>query len=425
MLALKHRQARGTFNWQTIVLFLSVIGPGIITANVDNDAGGITTYSLAGAQFGRAFLWTLIPITVALVIVQEMSARMGAVTGKGFSDLIRERFGVRWTFYILLALFFANLGNTCAEFSGVAASLEIFGVSKYVSVPLVAAFVWWLVVKGSYKRVEKIFLVACLFYVTYVISGVMAASHWAPVLKATVTPTWSFKSDYIGMLIGVIGTTIAPWMQFYIQSSVVDKRIQAKDYWLTRWDVVIGCFVTDIVAFFIIVACAETIFPHGIAVNTAKDAALALKPLAGQWASALFAYGLFNASVFAASILPLSTAYSICEGMGWESGVDHTFQEAPMFYGIYTGLIGLGAALVLIPNAPLIGIMYWSQVANGILLPFILIFMLLLVNRKRLMGEYVNGPVLNVVSWALTAFLIVITVALVVTTLFPSLLGAH
>lgn len=413
------------FNWAAVAAVLSVVGPGIITASVDNDAGGITTYSLAGANFGYGFLWTLIPITVALIMVQEMSARLGAVTGKGFSDLIRERFGVRVTFGILAALLVANLGNVLAEFSGVAASMEIFGISKYVSVPLAAAFVWWLAVKGNRALVERVFLVACLFYFTYAVSGVMSHPHWGPVMKATVTPQWSFHADYIGMFIGMVGTTISPWMQFYIQSSIVDKQVQIKDYWLTRVDVAFGCFVTDIVAFFITVACAETIFSHGGHVETAKDAAMALAPFAGHWAEALFAFGLFNASVFAASILPLSTSYAICEGMGFEAGLDYSFKQAPAFYSIYTFMIVLGAGLILLPNAPLIAIMYWSQVANGALLPFVLIFILLLINRKRLMGEYVNGPVFNVLSWGLTAVMIVLTGVLVVTTIFPSLLGGH
>lgn len=414
---------RPKLNWRRLLFILSVLGPGIITAAVDNDAGGITTYALAGGQFGFGFLWTLIPISVALILVQEISARLGAVTGKGFSDLIRERFGVRWTFAILSALFLANLGNTLAEFSGVAASLEIFNIPRYVTVPIAALLVWLLVMRASYEKVEKVFLVASVLYLTYVVAGIMAAPDWLPVLKATVTPTFSFKPAYVAMFVGMVGTTIAPWMQFYIQSSVADKNITLKDYWITRWDVVMGCLVTDLVAFFIVVACAETIFKHQLPIATAKDAAIALAPFAGKWAEALFAIGLLNASVFSASILPLSTSYSICEGMGWESGLDNSFKEAPAFYTIYTTLIVLGAALVLIPNAPLIAIMYWSQVANGILLPFVLIFMLLLVNRRRIMGEHVNGPVLNVIAWGLTVFMIVMSLMLLATTLFPHLLG--
>lgn len=416
---------RASPDWRRIRLWLVVIGPGIITANVDNDAGGITTYSLAGAQFGYAFLWTLIPITVALILVQEMCARMGVVTGKGLSDLIRERFGVRWAFYSLLALVIANFGNILAEFSGVAAALEIFGISKFVSVPLGAAFVWWLAIKGSYRSVEKVFLVACVFYVSYLISGLMATPRWGDVLQATVVPTWSFQAAYLSMFLGVVGTTIAPWMQYYIQSSIADKKLRAETYAITRWDVVVGCIITDVVAFFIILACAETIYRHGLQIETAKDAALALGPLAGPWAAWLFAFGLFNAGLFAASVLPLSTAYAICEGLGWEAGLNFGFKEAPAFYGIYTGLIALGAGLVLLPGAPLLGIMFWSQVVNGVLLPFVLIFMLLLINNRRLMGRHVNGLGLNLLSWSVVAVLITCTVLLVVSFLWPNLFGAH
>ncbi|MGE5708347.1 MAG: Nramp family divalent metal transporter [Bacteroidota bacterium] len=415
---------RERFNIRSVLLFLSVLGPGIITAAVDNDAGGITTYSLAGAHFGYGLIWTLIPITVGLVMIQEMSARLGAVTGKGFSDLIRERFGVRWTFYILSALFLANLGNTLAEFSGIAAASEIFGVSRYFSVPLAAFLVWLLVLKLPYKRIEKVFLAASVLYFTYIVSGLLSRPHWGPILHAAVVPNLHLNSAaYVGMIIGTVGTTIAPWMQFYIQSTVADKRIRIQDYWVTRWDVIVGCLVTDLVAFFVIIACAETIHAHGLSITTAKDAALALAPLAGEWASILFAIGLLNASIFAASILPLSTSYSICEGMGWESGLDNTFKEAPAFYSIYTALIVLGAGVILLPDAPLIAILYWSQVANGILLPFIMIIILLLINDRRLMGEHVNGRFFNLVSWVFTAAMIVLSVLLLSITLFPGLIG--
>ena len=412
-----HRKFRNAFFW------LSIIGPGIITANVDNDAGGITTYSLAGSLYGYSLLWTLIPITLALIVVQEMVARMGAVTGKGLGDLIREKFGVKATFYLLIGVVIANLANTVGEFAGVAAAGEVFGISKYISVPLSALLVWWLVVKGTYKTVEKVFLTACIFYVAYIISGVMEKPPWDEVIQTTITPSFSFQASYITMLIGVVGTTIAPWMQFYLQSSIVEKGITAKKYGYSRLDVVIGCFATDIVAWFIIVACAATLFKHHIQIETAKDAAIALRPLAGKYASALFAFGLFNASVFAASILPLSTAYSICEGMGWESGVDKKPMEAPWFYGLYFGLIFLGAGIVLYPNAPLIMMMYLSQVANGVLLPFILIYILLLINDHKLMGNYVNSGWYNITAWVTTWVMIGLTMLLVVTTFFPNILG--
>jgi len=399
--------------WRNIGLFLAVVGPGIITANVDNDAGGITTYSLAGATYGTKLLWTLIPITLALVVVQEMCARMGVVTGKGLADLIRENFGVRVTFWVMVALLIADVGNTIAEFSGVAASMEVLSIPALVSVPLAAAAVWLLVVKGTYRLVEKIFLVACLVYVTYPISGFMANPNWSHVLRQTVTPTFEAKGDYVAMLIGVVGTTIAPWMQFYLQSAVVEKGVQIEHYRASRLDVIVGCIVTDVVAFFIIVACAVTIFPAGIKIETAKDAALALAPLAGKYCSYLFAFGLFNASLFAASILPLATAYYVCEGFGWESGIDKKFGEAKHFYWLYTGIVALGAGVVLIPHLPLIKIMLISQVVNGVLLPFILIFMLVLINKEKLMGEHRNGPWFNGIAWTTTVIMIALTAYLV------------
>jgi Mn2+/Fe2+ NRAMP family transporter len=400
-------------NKKNILMFLAVLGPGIITANVDNDAGGITTYSVAGAQFGYSLLWTLIPITIALVVVQEMVARMGVVTGKGLADLIRERFGVKITFYLMISLLLADLGNTVAEFAGWASSLEIFGVSKYISVPIGAFMVWWLVLKGTYRFVEKIFLFSCTIFVTYIISAFMAAPSWPDVFTQTVKPTFDMKPSYLMMLIGVVGTTIAPWMQFYLQSAVVEKNIKVAQYKASRWDVIVGCFMTDVVAFFIIVACGATLFAHGIKINDAADAAKALEPLAGKYASALFAIGLANASLFAASILPLATAYYVCEGMGWESGIDHDFKSAPQFIWLYTGLIAVGALIIMIPHAPLVAIMLISQVVNGVMLPFVLIFMLILINNKALMGDYINSQAYNTIAWATVIIMVVLTLALV------------
>ncbi|HEY5523214.1 MAG TPA: Nramp family divalent metal transporter, partial [Desulfuromonadaceae bacterium] len=314
-----------SFSPRNVMIFLAILGPGIITANVDNDAGGITTYSLAAANYGYSILWMMIPTTIALIVVQEMCARMGAVTGKGLSDLIRESFGVKVTFYVMIALLLTNMGNSISEFAGIAASLEIFGISKYISVPICAVLVWLLIVKGSYKVVEKVFLVACLIYIAYLIAAFMAGPNWTVVMKATVTPTFKTDSAYLMTLIGIVGTTIAPWMQFYQQAAVVEKGITADQYNFSRIDVIFGCIMAIVVAFFMMVACAATIHLHGLKIETAADAALALKPLVGQHASALFALGLFNASLFAACILPLSTAYYICEGMGWESGVDKDF----------------------------------------------------------------------------------------------------
>jgi Mn2+/Fe2+ NRAMP family transporter len=396
--------------WARLAAALAVIGPGIITANVDNDAGGIATYSQAGAEFGYRLLWTLIPITVALVLVQEMCARMGVVTGKGLSDLIRERFGVKATFYVMLALVVANLGNTMAEFAGVAEALQIFGIPRLISVPAVALAVWLLVTQGTAKVVERVFLVACLFYLAYPIAGFLAHPDWGEVAIGTLKPSLSLSGPELTMVVTLVGTTIAPWMQFYLQSAIVEKGVRPEDYPLSRLDVVIGCIVTDVVAFFIVLACGATIFKAGGRIETAGDAAVALRPLAGKWASALFAFGLFNASLFAASILPLSTSYYVCEAFGWESGIDRRREDAPQFYFLYEAIIVLGAGLVLIPGLPLLKIMLLSQTANGVLLPFILVFMLLLARDERLMAHYRNGPVLSAVTWLTAAALIVLTV---------------
>ncbi len=402
-------------NKRKILVFLSVLGPGIITANVDNDAGGIATYSVAGAHFGYSLLWTLIPITIALVVVQEMVARMGVVTGKTLADLIRENYGVKLTFFLMLSLLVADMGNTVAEFAGWAAAMEIFGVSKYLSVPIGAFAVWLLIVKGTYRFVERIFLIACTVYFTYAVSAYLVHPPWGEILLDTVKPSFDFKASYLVMLIGVVGTTIAPWMQFYLQSAVVEKNIKVENYKASRMDVIVGCFMTDIVAFFIIVACAATMFVHGTRITDAKDAAVALAPLAGKHASILFAIGLANASLFAASILPLATAYYVCEGMGWESGVDKNFKTAPQFMWLYTGIIVIGALIILIPNAPLIPIMLISQVVNGVMLPPVLIFMLFLINNKDIMGEHTNSKTFDIIAWATVVIMIILTLALVVT----------
>jgi NRAMP (natural resistance-associated macrophage protein)-like metal ion transporter len=406
-------------------LFFAVVGPGFITANVDNDANGIVTYSQAGAQFGYRLLWTMIPVTIALIVVQEIAARMGAVTGKGLSDLIREEFGFRVTFFMMLAILFINFGNILGEFAGIAGSLELFGLSKYITVPICAVIVWLIVVKGQYKGVEKIFLVASFIYITYVFAGILAmhsvstgsaASEWIKAMISTVKPPGKelFQHEYLFMTITVIGTTIAPWMQFYLQSSVVEKGVTRRQYKASQLDVISGCIFTDVVAWFIIVACAATLYAHGFRnINDAKDAAEALRPLAGDYAYILFAVGLFNASLFAASILPLSTAYTVCEGLGFESGVGRKFSEAPVFYWLYTILIAAGAGLILLPNVPLIKINLYSQAVNGVALAPVLVFMLLLVNKKELMGEYVNSTTQNVIAWGTTAIMTVLSVPLV------------
>jgi Mn2+/Fe2+ NRAMP family transporter len=404
-----------------LTIFFAILGPGIITANVDNDAGGIATYSIAGAHFGYSLLWTLIPITLALIVVQEMSARLGAITGKGLGELIRENYGLRSTFYLLVALLVTDIGNTVAEFAGWAAALEIFGIPRWVSVPIGAFVVWWIVVKGNYKTVEKIFLIACSVYLTYIVSALFAKPVWKDVLKQTFNPRIESSAAWVLMIIGIVGTTIAPWMQFYLQSSIVEKRIGPEEYRLSRWDVIVGCILTDVVAFFIIVACGATLFPAGIRIEGAEQAALALRPLAGKWAGTLFAFGLANASLFAASILPLATAYSICEGLGFEAGVDKSWSEAPQFNALYTGMILIGAGIILIPGVPLFPVLFLSQVLNGLLLPFVLVFMCLLINRVDLMGDYVNGRTWNWIAWGTCAIMILLTIGLVVTTIWPGL----
>jgi Mn2+/Fe2+ NRAMP family transporter len=381
-----------------LALFFALLGPGVITANVDNDAGGITTYSQAGARFGLATLWIFVPLCVALIVVQEMCNRMGVVSGKGLSDLIRERFGVRWTFYLMVGLLVTNLGNILAEFAGVAAAGEIFGVPRLLSVPLAALFVWMIVLRASYRTVEKVFLVACLFYVSYVVAGFMSHPPAREIARAVAVPQIQPSAAYLVMLVGLVGTTIAPWMQFYQQAAVVEKNVRVEDYALSRLDTILGGIAVTVVAGFIVIVCASSLHAGGVRIDSAADAARGLAPLAGRYASALFAFGLLNASVFAASILPLSTAYTICEALGWESGVDKDFGEAPQFYGLYTVLIVIGAGLILLPGISLLSIMYVSQVVNGILLPVVLVFMLILINDKRIMGRHTNSRLMNAIT---------------------------
>ena len=406
--------------YRKIALFLAVMGPGIITANIDNDASGITTYSVAGARFGYALLWTLIPTTVALVVIQEMVARMGVVTGKGLSDLIRENYGVKSTFYMMAALLIANFGTTLANFAGWAASMDILGLSKYVMVPIGAVSVWFLVTKGSYRAVERVLLFACLLYFGYVISGFMAKPDWFPVFKNTLVPQIKWDSEYAILSIAIIGTTITPWMQFYLQSSIAEKGIRKEDYKASRLDVILGCSITDIIAFFIIVTCAATLFPSGIRINEASEAAIALKPLAGEYASFIFALCLANGSLLGVIIVPLATAYYICEAMGWEAGINKTFREAPQFMWIYTAIIVVSALVILIPAAPLVFLMILASVVNGILLPFVLIYALSLVNNAKIMGEHVNPKSYNYISWGTIVVIICLTVFLVVTSIMPA-----
>lgn len=408
--------------WRHLIIFLGILGPGIITGSVDNDAGGITTYSVAGALFGYKLLWTLIPSFVVLAVVQEMNARMGIVTGKGLADLIRENFGVKITFFIFLGLIAADIGNTATEFAGVAGSMAIFGVTKYISVPLVAIGVWVLVVKGSYKVSERIFLLFSFCLLSYVVSALLAKPDWRAIGDAIVRPTMHFSREYLSMVLGIIGTTVAPWMQFYMQSAVMEKGIKIEEYKYAVWDVIIGSIATIVVAFFIIVACAATLNVNGIVINEAKDAAVSLKPFAGAFASQLFAFGLFVASVFSATILPLATAFYVCEAFGYEAGINKRLREAPQFYFLFTSIMLISIAIILIPNAPLITITIWSQVINAMLLPVVLMSMMLMVNDKRLMGSYTNNILQNFVGWTAVTVLIILTAMLVIPMVFSPLL---
>jgi NRAMP (natural resistance-associated macrophage protein)-like metal ion transporter len=400
--------------WRSALLFFAVLGPGLVTGSVDNDAGGITTYSLLGAQHGYQLLWILIPSFVVLVIIQEMNARMGMVTGKGLADLIRENFGLRITLFILMALLFANLANTATEFAGIAGSLAVFGISKYITVPLAAILVWFLVVKGTYKSSEKIFLVFSVFLLSYVISAVMAKPDWSAVGLSLIRPSMDWNPGTVALVVGTIGTTIAPWMQFYMQSAVIEKGLTMKDYRFERWDVIIGSTATVVVAFFIVVACGATLYPNGIQILEAKDAAVALQPLAGALASYVFAAGLFVASLFSATILPIATAFYICEAFGFEAGINKTWKEAPAFYGIFTTIMVISVLIILIPNAPLISITLGAQILNGVLLPVVLFSMIRLINRKQIMGQFTNRPLQNAVAYVTVFVLIALTLVMLV-----------
>ncbi len=400
--------------FRNLLIFLSVVGPGIITGSVDNDAGGITTYSVAGATYGYKLLWTLLPSFIALLTVQEMNARMGIVTGKGLADLIRENFGVKITFYIFIFLLVADVGNTATEFAGVAGSMMVFNIDKNISVPLAAIAVWLLVVKGNYKISEKIFLLFSVFLLSYVVSALMAKPDWGEIGKAMLAPSIQWDTPYITTVLGLVGTTVAPWMQFYMQSSVIEKGIKIADYKYTVWDVVVGCIATVVVAFFIIVACGATLHVNGVHIEEAKDAAFSLKPFAGALASEVFAFGLFVASIFSAAILPLATAFYICEAFGFEAGINKKFSEAPQFYSLFTLIILIAVVIILIPNAPLIAITIWTQVLNAILLPVVLICMMLIINKTEIMGEYTNKQYQNVIGWTTSIILIILSTVLLV-----------
>jgi len=399
-------------------LFLAILGPGIITGSVDNDAGGITTYSVAGALYGYRLIWTLIPSFLVLVIIQEMNARMGIVTGKGLADLIRENAGVKITFFIFIGLLVADIGNTTTEFAGVAGSMGVFGVSKYLSVPVVAIMVWFLVVKGSYRIAERIFLVFSVSLLMYVVSALMGKPDWKEIGHSIARPGMGTDIRSLELVLGIVGTTIAPWMQFYMQSTVIEKGLKINQYKYVLLDIVIGCVATVVVAFFIMVACASTLYPRGIVIREARDAAMALEPVAGALSSHVFAFGLFIASIFSATILPLATAFYVCEAFGFEAGIDKKWKEAPEFFTLYTGIIILGVIIILIPGAPLIAITLWSQIINGLLLPVVLVCMILLVNNRKIMGDRVNRRYQNVIGWGAVGVLVGLSFAMLISPFF-------
>jgi Mn2+/Fe2+ NRAMP family transporter len=413
----RRRPAGLSFAWKRTLIFLAILGPGIVTSSVDNDATGIFGYAIAGANYGYALLWALILSTFSLAVIQEMAGRMGAVTGKGLADLIREQFGVRITLLAMLTLLIANATTTVAEFAGIAGAGEIFGLSKYITVPIAAVVVWFLVVWGSYQRVERILLVGSALFFVYVISGFVVHPNWGSVARHSVVPSFQLNIGYISVFIGMIGTTITPWMQFYQQAAVVDKGIDEEAYPYERWDILIGSFLTNFIAFFIIVTTGATLFVHHVGINVVQDAATALQPLAGRFAAALFALGLLNASLMAASVLPLSTSYALSEAFGWERGVNRGFRDAPVFLGLYSFLIVAGALTVLVPGAPLVALIFLPNVVGGILLPVILVLMLRLVNMKRLMGDHTNGPLLNAIGGGTAAILVVLTAVYLVLTI--------
>lgn len=405
-------KTRGKSLLKRIALFAAILGPGIITGSVDNDAGGITNYSVAGAEYGYNLIWTLIPSFIVLIVIQDMNARMGMVSGKGLADLIRENAGVKATFFIIVSLLLVDIGNTTTEFAGVAGSMEVFGVSKYIAVPLVAAMVWILVVKGTYKIAERIFLIFSVSLLTYVVSAILGKPHWGEIGHSIVHPQVEINGKSIAMIIGLVGTTIAPWMLFYMQASIIEKGLKIKDYGYSLIDIIVGCLATVVVAFFIIVACASTLNVNGIHINEAKDAAMALRPLAGNLASHVFAFGLFIASIFSATILPLATAFYVSEAFGFEAGIDKDWDEAPEFFVLYTSILVISALIILIPGAPLISISLWTQVMNGIALPVVLICMMLLVNNRKIMGEFVNKPLNNVIGWGTVGIMIILSAML-------------
>ncbi len=420
---LRHRT--GGLRHRGFFRYLAVLGPGIIAAVAGDDAGGIATYASAGAQYGYATLWVIVIITMCLLLVQEMVTRMGAVTGKGLSDLIRERFGVRWTAFAMLTLLVANAATIVSEFAGIAAALELFGVTKYISVPLSAAMLWWLVTKGSYRRIERIFLLMTTAFLAYFISAFLAKPDWGQVVRNTVIPSITPDSAYLVLIMALIGTTITPYMQIFQQSAIVDKGVTAQDYDAARADMMTGVLLSDLIAYFIIIATAATLYVHGIQIETAADAAAALEPLAGSYAKVLFAVGLLGASVLAAGVLPLATSFSVCEAFGWQSGLDEDFTHARIFYSLFTGLLILGALVTLIPGLPLFQLLILVQVINGVLLPIELVFIMRLVNDRDIMGDYVNGRWFNIGAWATTIVIGALSISLIIISFILPLFGIN
>ncbi|MBX7173769.1 MAG: divalent metal cation transporter [Pyrinomonadaceae bacterium] len=393
--------------------FLAILGPGIIAASSGNEASGIATYSTAGADYGYTLLWSFIPMTICFIVAQEMCVRMGVVTGKGLSDLIREHFGVRWTALIMLALLIANTGIIVAEFVGIAQASELFGISRYFSVPLTAIAIWWLIVKGAPKTIEQIFLLMSLIFLTYIASAFLAKPEWNQVAHEFIKPSFSFQSGYLFTVMALIGTTITPFMQVFVQSSVVEKGLDKSDYKNARADAIIGVFFANIVAMFIVIATAATLHANGIKVESAADAAKALSPVVGQYAQYLFGIGLFGASMLAMGVLPLATAYSLSEALGFEKGLSHSFREAPIFIGIFTALIVFGAIFALIPNIPQIQLLLVTQSINGILLPFLLTAIVLLSSNREIMGEYANSSWYKILAWLITIVVSILSFLLI------------
>lgn len=416
----KHRRARLAHP----LAFMSFLGPGLIAATAGNDVGGIVTYSAAGAQFGYGLLWMLVLLTVSMAVVQEMCARMGAATGKGLSDLIRERFGVRGAMFAMLTLLLANTIITVSEFAGIAAASELFGIPRYISVPLAVLAVWLMVTRGTYASIERVFLVMTCAFLAYPVAAVLAHPDWGAVLRGTVTPTVRFTSAYLLLFVGTVGTTITPYMQLYIQSSVAEKGVPMEQYGRERADTYVGAIFSDVIAAFIVIAAGATLYSAtrgGMPITDAKQAALALGPFLGQYAVLIFAVGLLGAGLLAAAVLPISTAYAVCESFGFERGVSQAFKDAPVFHGLFTGMLAFGALVALIPGLPLIEIIILAQVINALLLPILLVFIVRLVNDKRVMGNYVNGMAQNVIAWGTTLLLAALSTILIASVILPAL----